>query len=276
MPDDNHLIDLIGRLYGAAIGREDWEAVLNRLSEVVGAGTMAFQRLSAQRLSARPQCPPARAVATAPTPCRLSLPAPAHLPIGSIVAGGIALSDSSGAVEFYGTVLKPRGLQDAIYWLDSDRRRPAVTLAIWRPRCPSGWTREQLGLLRAIAPHLDRALAVIRHLEAALGHRMTAAPPRPAILLTGRERDCLVLVARGASNKEIARQLGLSVYTVEDHVKSLIRKLQVSSRTEVVTTALRLGLLTPHPPQVRPPLPAGPWRPIGAETGSLQLALQEQ
>jgi DNA-binding CsgD family transcriptional regulator len=269
MPDDNNLIDLIGRLYGAAIGREDWESVLNHLSAILDDGTMAFQRI--------PVRPFSQVIPLALASRQRGVPIPPHLPVGSIIADGTALSEPGQATKFYGAVLKPHGLRDAIYWLDSDRRQSAVILTLWRPRRPSGWTPAQLGLLRATAPHLDRALAVLRQLEAAAGHRMAAAPPRPTILLTGRERDCLVLVARGGSNKEIARQLGLSVYTVEDHVKSLIRKLQVSSRTEVVTTALRLGLLTPHPPQAaRPALPAGPWRPVGAENGSVQPALQEQ
>lgn len=257
MPDDNSLIELIGRLYGAAIGREDWEIVLNHLSETLDDGTMTFQRLSA-----RPQCPPSPAVPVASTPPRLSMPVPAHLPVGSIVASGKALSDSSCAVEFYGAVLKPRGLRDGLYWLDFDRCRSAVTLTVWQPGRTSGWTGEQLAALRRLVPHLDRALTIVRHIEAATGRHMAPAPPRPSATLTRREYDCLTLVSRGAPNKEIARQLGLSVYTVEDHVKSLIRKLRVSSRTEVVATALRLGLLAQHPPNgARLPMPAGHWGP---------------
>lgn len=58
--------------------------------------------------------------------------------------------------------------------------------------------------------------------------------------LTAREMDVLRLVERGASNKEIGRQLGIEVGTVKNHVHNLLRKLKVSSREEA---ALYLRLL---------------------------------
>jgi DNA-binding CsgD family transcriptional regulator len=66
-------------------------------------------------------------------------------------------------------------------------------------------------------------------------------PGSPA--LTPRERDCLALIAHGASSKGIARRLTLSVHTVNKHVEAAMRKLQASSRSQAVVTALALGLI---------------------------------
>jgi DNA-binding NarL/FixJ family response regulator len=51
--------------------------------------------------------------------------------------------------------------------------------------------------------------------------------------LTGREREVLRLIARGYAYKEVARELHLSVKTVETHVSAVLRKLQLSSRYEL-------------------------------------------
>ncbi len=61
--------------------------------------------------------------------------------------------------------------------------------------------------------------------------------------LSARELEVLTLVARGASNKEIARALYLSEATVKSHVLHLFTKLAVSDRTAAVTAALERGLL---------------------------------
>ncbi len=55
--------------------------------------------------------------------------------------------------------------------------------------------------------------------------------------LTQREKEVLRLIARGYAYKEIARQLTLSVKTIETHVSSVLRKLQLSSRYELTRWA---------------------------------------
>lgn len=55
--------------------------------------------------------------------------------------------------------------------------------------------------------------------------------------LTPREAEVLALIARGASNPEIARELGLSLKTVQNHVSHVLAKLQVRDRTQA---ALRM------------------------------------
>ena len=63
------------------------------------------------------------------------------------------------------------------------------------------------------------------------------------IELTPRERDVLVLMAEGASNKVIARQLGISVHTAKFHVGSLLEKLDATGRTDAVAHAARRGVI---------------------------------
>lgn len=65
----------------------------------------------------------------------------------------------------------------------------------------------------------------------------------PAVALTRRERQMLEELARGASYKEVAATLGLSVHTVGDYAKSLYRKLSVTSRGAAVRKAVRARLI---------------------------------
>jgi DNA-binding NarL/FixJ family response regulator len=64
-----------------------------------------------------------------------------------------------------------------------------------------------------------------------------------AASLTPREREVLAALADGASNKMIARRLGISFHTAKFHVAALLAKLDVDSRTEAVAVAARQGLV---------------------------------
>ncbi len=59
--------------------------------------------------------------------------------------------------------------------------------------------------------------------------------------LSPREMDILQLIARGASNKEIGRELSISRQTVKNHMSSILRKLAVNDRTQAAVLALRRG-----------------------------------
>lgn len=73
--------------------------------------------------------------------------------------------------------------------------------------------------------------------------RLIPAGPDPADeetnidLLTDREREVLELIAHGLSDREIAQQLTVSLYTVKAHVRSVLQKLQVASRYEAARLA---------------------------------------
>jgi DNA-binding NarL/FixJ family response regulator len=61
--------------------------------------------------------------------------------------------------------------------------------------------------------------------------------------LTARELEVLAAMADGASNKVIARRLGISYHTVKFHVAAILAKLDAESRTEAVARAAHLGLV---------------------------------
>ena len=65
----------------------------------------------------------------------------------------------------------------------------------------------------------------------------------PDALLTPREFEVLALMAEGASNKSIARRLGISVHTAKFHVGQLLDKLDATGRTDAVAHAARLGVI---------------------------------
>ena len=72
--------------------------------------------------------------------------------------------------------------------------------------------------------------------------RLPATDPELA-QLTPREREVLRLIARGYAYKEVARDLGISAKTVESHVSSVLRKLQLSSRHQLARWASDRRLL---------------------------------
>ena len=70
-----------------------------------------------------------------------------------------------------------------------------------------------------------------RH-EAEAASLAAAPPPDPLALLSPREREIAELIARGDSNKQIARELGIAETTVKIHVQHLLRKLDLDSRVQ--------------------------------------------
>lgn len=84
-----------------------------------------------------------------------------------------------------------------------------------------------------------------RHLSRAVGKRTAEeGDDARAGSLTPRERDVLIEIARGHTNKEIAATLGVSVRTVESHRESLLRKLGVRGTAGLTRFAINAGLLT--------------------------------
>jgi DNA-binding NarL/FixJ family response regulator len=69
------------------------------------------------------------------------------------------------------------------------------------------------------------------------------APVDPFAELTPRERDVLLLLARGLSNKEIGLKLSLTEVTVKGYVSAVLSKLNVADRTQAALMAVRYGLV---------------------------------
>ena len=77
---------------------------------------------------------------------------------------------------------------------------------------------------------------------AAEGPRLTTADNA---LLTKRETELVGLLAQGLSNRQIAEQLFISENTVKKHLNNVYSKLEVTRRTQAVSKAVQLGILSP-------------------------------
>ena len=90
-----------------------------------------------------------------------------------------------------------------------------------------------------------KLVAAYRDAAAAPAHagRGPAEPVSPLAHLSPREQEILRAIARGASNKEIGRELGIAETTVKIHVQHVLRKLDVSSRVQAAVIASEHGLV---------------------------------
>ena len=82
----------------------------------------------------------------------------------------------------------------------------------------------------AFSPEVTRVLASV-----------PSPPDRALATLTVRELEIAQLVAEGRTNAEIAKQLGLSIFTVKNHVSNVLTKLHAQTRTEAAATVLNAG-----------------------------------
>ena len=94
------------------------------------------------------------------------------------------------------------------------------------------------------------APSVTRRLIEAFARRPPETAPAPSRLasLTARERDVLLMLARGRSNAEIAAGLFVSVATGKTHVGNLLAKLGLRDRVQAVIVAYETGLVVPGSP----------------------------
>ncbi len=102
------------------------------------------------------------------------------------------------------------------------------------------------------APELRRAIKAAAAGQVQLSPQASAylmrevRTPEMTEVLTEREMEVLRLLVQGQSNKEIARDLQIAEDTVKTHMKHILAKLGVQSRTQAVLGAIRLGLVSPE------------------------------
>jgi DNA-binding NarL/FixJ family response regulator len=97
-----------------------------------------------------------------------------------------------------------------------------------------------------VAAAIRAAVAGEVHLDPAAAKALTAAlraPRSAADALTPREREVLVLVAQGGTNRQIGRLLGVTERTARTHVSNILGKLGLASRTQAALWAVREGLV---------------------------------
>ena len=112
--------------------------------------------------------------------------------------------------------------------------------------------RDPTGNVFAVLPTSSEDALIAAALRlAAAGYRIAPAvssPPAGAasgtgIVLTQREKQVVALLTEGASNKLIARRLGISVHTAKFHVAAILQKLGAVNRTDAIAIAMREGLI---------------------------------
>ena len=108
----------------------------------------------------------------------------------------------------------------------------------------------EAGATGAILKNAENASLVTMIRKVAAGERVLAPEVEellqedpPVEKLTPRQAEVLESLSRGLTNKDIARQLGISDRSVDEHVEALLQKIGASNRTEAVVIALRKHLL---------------------------------
>ena len=133
---------------------------------------------------------------------------------------------------------------DDIRLLLSDGRRPVAGIELWRSPDSSAWTEAQVRLLGALGPLIELAYRSELRTDARL----------PSVL-THRQRQVARLLARGATNADVARALYLSPDTAKSHTRAVLAKLGVTSRRELAVRLTRGS--SDALPLRAPALPAG-------------------
>lgn len=163
----------------------------------------------------------------------------AEEPEMQLVLLDLALPDSSGIATL--TRLREAAPMARVVVLSADERAETVLAAL--DAGAAGFipkTTESNALRLAIATVVDGGITIP---AAAMG----GPPPVPpssadALGLTPRQADVLRMLVDGRSNKAIARALDLAPSTVKTHLEAIFQRLRVSSRTQAVVAAARIGL----------------------------------
>ncbi|MQB46017.1 helix-turn-helix transcriptional regulator [Rhizobium sp. ICMP 5592] len=132
-----------------------------------------------------------------------------------------------GKTEFYNDFLARDGMQHGVNLFMQSNGHELADLRVWRYGTRPDFGDREIDLLTIIAPFVRRALS--------------AAPAVSLDVLTERERDVALLVARGCSDKDIARILGIGFATVRTHLGSCLAKLECSNRAEIAAHVSRVS-----------------------------------
>ncbi len=125
--------------------------------------------------------------------------------------------------EFYNDFLARDGLHHGVNMFIFDGDRDLGDLRIWRARGRPDFCERDLDLLDALEPHLRRALLRCERCDR----------------LTPREREVAALVARGCTDRDIARILGIGFGTVRTHITNAMSKNGCSNRAELAAAFAR-------------------------------------
>ena len=141
-------------------------------------------------------------------------------------------------------LLLEAGLRDlALHGVAGDGERPQSLFLF----AGDGWDEEHLRRLELLTPALHAAWR-----RARLQPRGQAVPRRAGALVTPREQQIVEGLRAGLSNEGIAIQLGISMFTVKNHVRKILRKLGASNRAQAVAIAMsRRELSEPESPAAR-------------------------
>ena len=93
----------------------------------------------------------------------------------------------------------------------------------------------------SLIPAIRAVAAGERWIPKEVAHRLSSRNSYE--ILTSRELQVLKEIAKGLANKQIAATLGISEYTVKDHLKNILAKLRVADRTEAVSVSVQRGII---------------------------------
>lgn len=120
--------------------------------------------------------------------------------------------------EFYIDFLQPMGMHHGINVYFFDQGRDVGDFRIWRGPGDAAFAEREEFILNELTPYFVKSFA-----------GCSACHPK----LSKRESDVARLVAKGASDKEVARQLGIAFTTVRTHLNSAMDKLDCANRTQL-------------------------------------------
>ena len=146
------------------------------------------------------------------------------------------------------------GTDSGLRWLtpaaESPRPRPAVIVLTsydYLQYAEAALRLGASGFVLKTAPIAELLDAIRRAAAGGLAFAVRPAAAASLVRLSERELDVVRLVVDGRSNDEIAGRLGIGAKTVESHLRRLFERLDIASRTELATRALREGWLDVPP-----------------------------